>query len=172
MQSKPFLLFLALSLIIAINQSTCLALAKKETQRLALKSNEKAQLVAIFQTNDALHAAFFNYNGTAVQDAAEKLRAAMGKVESNEIKKIFSPSHTKLAEISAKADRKLNDQLYNEVSTSLIKALKTYDLGADYNEYYCPMIEKSWVQNSKKVAKVQNPYAPNMPSCGAKVTSF
>ena len=49
--------------------------------------------------------------------------------------------------------------------------VNTYDVGKKYNAYSCPMVKKKWVQNSKKMAKVHNPYAPNMPHCGSKDTS-
>jgi hypothetical protein len=45
-------------------------------------------------------------------------------------------------------------------------------VGEGYNEYTCPMVKKKWVQNSKKRARVHNPYAPEMPHCGGQVTEY
>ena len=58
------------------------------------------------------------------------------------------------------------------VSSALAHVLSKYDLGSDYNVYYCPMVRKKWIQNSTKHAGVKNPYAPEMPNCGRKESSF
>ena len=57
------------------------------------------------------------------------------------------------------------------VSKALVHIVRTYDVGK-YNAYSCPMVKKVWVQNSAKQDGVQNPYAPEMPACGTKDTSF
>lgn len=41
---------------------------------------------------------------------------------------------------------------------ALIHIINTYDVGENYNAYSCPMTNKKWVQNSKKLNMVSNPY--------------
>ena len=65
-----------------------------------------------------------------------------------------------------------NNQNYHLTSMALIHIVNTYDVGNEYNAYSCPMVKKKWLQNSKKMAKVHNPYAPNMPHCGGQDSNF
>ena len=77
-------------------------------------------------------------------------------------------SKTKLDQIKASNDREDNNQNYHLVSMALIHVVKEYDVGSKYNAYSCPMVKKKWLQNSKKISKVHNPYAPEMPHCGSQ----
>jgi hypothetical protein len=74
--------------------------------------------------------------------------------------------------MNAKTSREENNQNYHLVSMALIYIVNTYDVGPKYNAYSCPMVKKKWLQNSKKLAKIHNPYAPHMPHCGSQDTNF
>ena len=83
-------------------------------------------------------------------------------------KKLLKFSQGKLKEIKSDSSKKDNNQRYHLVSMALIHVLNKYDIGNDYAAYTCPMVQKKWIQNSKKIAKVHNPYSDKMPHCGAK----
>ena len=65
----------------------------------------------------------------------------------------------------------MNNENYHIVSSALIFVINKYDLGSEYNAYSCPMVKKKWIQNSKKMTKVHNPYAAGMPHCGSQDSS-
>ena len=111
-------------------------------------------------------------NAKKIEQSALILRDSIGKVSHSEISKLLVYSVKKLEEITASSNRKSNNQAYHLVSMALIHIVSTYDVGDVYNAYSCPMVKKKWIQNSKKLPKVHNPYAPNMPHCGSQHTKF
>ncbi len=143
----------------------------KKGSRKSLTEATKKSVVSVFEANEALHSSFFNYDAKKVETNAKKLKKAIESIEDNEITKLLSFSRTKLSEIKATADRESNNKNYNLVSMALIHIVNKYDVGSKYNAYSCPMVKKKWVQNSSKMAKVHNPYAPNMPHCGSQDTT-
>lgn len=144
----------------------------KKGARKSLDAKAKASVVKALEANEELHSAFFKYDGQKVEASAKKLKAAIDKIDNAEISKLLKFSKTKLGEISSSKSRDDNNQNYHLVSMALIHVVNTYDVGSKYNAYSCPMVKKKWIQNSKKVAKVHNPYAPNMPHCGSKDSNY
>ncbi len=136
--------------------------------RKKLDDKTKKELLTAFEINEALHASFFKYDAFMVETNAKRLADAFAKVSNKEIAGFLSFPKTKLGQITAKTDRKVNNQNYHLVSMALIGILKRYDLGSTYNAYSCSMVQKQWVQNSTKMNRVHNPYAPYMPHCGSK----
>jgi hypothetical protein len=96
----------------------------------------------------------------------------MNAIENGETKKLLKFSIEKLGELKSDTERETNNQNYHLVSMALIHLVNTYDLGDAYNAYSCPMVKKKWVQNSKKMARVHNPYAPGMPHCGTQDSEY
>lgn len=136
----------------------------KEKKKISDK--EKSEVLTALQANEALHASFFEYKGAEVEKNAKALSNALSKISNKEIKKLLTFSKTKLSEIKKDADREANNKAYNTVSMALIHVMNSYDLGGKYKSYTCPMVQKKWVQNTDKMVKVHNPYAPEMPHCG------
>ena len=143
----------------------------KKSSRKTLSEGTKKSVVNALEANEELHNSFFKYDGKKVEAAAKKLKSAIEGIDDAELSKLLKFSKTKLGEIKASSSRDDNNQNYHLVSMALIHVVNTYDVGSKYNAYSCPMVKKKWVQNSKKMAKVHNPYAPNMPHCGSKDTN-
>ncbi len=142
----------------------------KKGDRKSLSEAAKKSVVSALEANEALHSSFFKYDAKAVESNAMKLKKAIDAIEDKEVAKLLNFSKTKLSEIKASNDRETNNKNYHLVSMALIHIVNKYDVGSKYNAYSCPMVKKKWVQNSSKMAKVHNPYAPNMPHCGSQVS--
>ena len=140
----------------------------KNSKRKTVAKKVKRQLIKMLSDNESLHNSFYKYNAKKVEKHAKKVADSLSKVTDPEIVKLMAFAKTKLAEIEEKSPRESNDQNYHLFSMALIHVINSYDVGSKYNAYSCPMVKKKWVQNSKKMAKVHNPYAPNMPHCGAQ----
>ena len=145
---------------------------KKNGKRKILNDSAKKSVITVLEANEELHNSFFKYDGKKVESAAKKLKSAIDNVSDSEVSKLLKFSKTKLGEISSSKSRDDNNQNYHLVSMALIHIVNTYDVGTKYNTYSCPMVKKKWLQNSKKMAKVHNPYAPNMPHCGSQDTKY
>jgi hypothetical protein len=145
---------------------------KKKGIRKSLTKATKKSVVLALKANEALHSSFFSYEAKAVESNAKKLRKAIDAIKDKEIAKLLNFSKNKLSEIKASSDREINNKNYHLVSMALIYIVNKYDLGSKYNAYSCPMVKKKWVQNSSKIAKVHNPYAPNMPHCGTQDSHY
>ena len=144
----------------------------KTFQRKKLDDKVRAQLIAVYEANEKLHAAFFTYDAAAVEKNAVELRNLLLKITQKDLKKHFKRTLVQLEKITKDQNQEKNNHQYNLVSKKLVQALGLYDLGDTYNVYSCPMVKKVWVQNSKKMDKVHNPYASYMPHCGTKDTNF
>lgn len=142
----------------------------KKGNRKELTEAVRKSVVSVLEANDSLHSAFFKYDAKAVEAKAKALSSAIDSIEDDEISKLLKFSKSKLLEIKESSDRESNNKNYHLVSMALIHIVNKYDVGAKYNAYSCPMVKKKWVQNSAKMAKVHNPYAPNMPHCGSQDT--
>ncbi len=143
----------------------------KKGDRKTLTVAVKKSVVSALEANEALHSSFFKYDAKAVEANAMKLKNAIDAIENKEVAKLLNFSKGKLSEIKASNDRETNNKNYHLVSMALIHIVNKYDVGSKYNAYSCPMVKKKWVQNSTKMAKVHNPYAPNMPHCGSQDTT-
>lgn len=141
-------------------------------KRKALNGDEKKQVLAVFEANEKLHQSFFKYDAKKVEEEARNVAKAIDAIKNDEVKKLLTFSKGKLGEITSESDRDKNNENYHLFSMAAIHVLKTYDIGKTYNGYGCPMVKKKWVQNSEKVSKVYNPYAPEMPHCGGMETHF
>ena len=140
----------------------------KKGDRKSLSEAAKKSVISALEANEALHSSFFKYDAKAVESNAMKLKKAIDAIEDKEVAKLLNFSKTKLSEIKASNDRETNNKNYHLVSMALIHIVNKYDVGSRYNAYSCPMVKKKSVQNSSKMAKVHNPYAPNMPHCGSQ----
>ena len=140
----------------------------KKGDRKSLSEAAKKSVLSALETNEALHSSFFKYDAKTVESNAMKLKKAIDAIEDKEVAKLLNFSKTKLSEIKASNDRETNNKNYHLVSMALIHIVNKYDVGSKYNAYSCPMVKKKWVQNSSKMAKVHNPYAPEMPHCGSQ----
>lgn len=144
----------------------------KKGSRKSLTEAAQKSVVSALEANEALHGSFFKYDAKSVEANAKKLKKAIDAIEDKEIAKLLNFSKGKLLEIKASNKRELNDKNYHLVSMALIHIVNKYDVGSKYNAYSCPMVKKKWIQNSNKMAKVHNPYAPEMPHCGSQDSHY
>lgn len=146
--------------------------SKESKARKPLEDKQKAEVIQVFESNDALHSAFYDFDSKKVVSAAKNLSSAIENLSSAEIKKKLQYAKTKLDSFSEDQERKELDQNYHLVSMALIHILQSYDVGSSFNAFSCPMVKKKWVQNTTTKSKVQNPYAPDMKSCGSQDSNF
>lgn len=129
---------------------------------------ENAQLKKVFEGYEQLHASFFDFKKDQVLKSAKNLSKEIDKIKEEEIKKLLTYSKKKLDSMSEKDSRDDLNKTFNTVSMAFIHVMKTHNMEKSYGAYYCPMVQKKWIQNTDKMAKVHNPYAPEMPHCGGK----
>lgn len=141
-------------------------------KRKKLNPETKKNVISLLSVNESLHSAFFTYSGKLVEKEARNLIEKINDIKDEEISKLLYLSKSKLSEIKEVNERDKNDQIYHSVSMALIDIVNKYDLGSKYNTYSCPMVKKKWVQNSDKISKVHNPYAPGMPHCGLQDSKY
>lgn len=146
--------------------------SKMQMNRKVLTEATKKSVILALEANEALHQSFFEYDGKLVEQNARKLKSAIEAINDAEIKKLLNFSKSKLSEIKASNDREVNNKNYHLVSMALIHIINKYDVGTKYNAYSCPMVKMKWVQNSTKMTKINNPYAPNMPHCGTQDSKY
>lgn len=156
-------LILILSTLLSLNVFA----KRKELDEVA-----KKQVIRVLEANEALHAAFFEYKSAEVEGQAKKVLGLISEIKNEEISQILKFSTEKLKLLTSTESRENNNTNYGIFSAALVHIVNKYNVGESYNAYSCPMVKKKWVQNSKKINKVHNPYAPEMPHCGGKVTRF
>lgn len=93
---------------------------------------------------------------------------SLKSISDEEILKKLEYSFTKLESIKADNERSKNNENYHVVSMTLIHLLNKYKPSTDYESFTCPMVKKKWIQNIRKSPNVENPYAPEMKSCGSR----
>lgn len=142
------------------------------SERKELEESSKASILKIFSLNEILHESLFNYNEANILENAKKMKEALSEIKNPTILAILSNSKNAMESmIKARSKREINEA-YQFLSKDLVSLLTVYDLGESYNAYYCPMVKKDWVQNTKKNRALKNPYAPEMPHCGTQKTHY
>lgn len=137
--------------------------------KMKLDDKSKQEIIKTLEANEELHASFFKYNPKKVESSAKKVSEVMGKISNKDVAKLLKHSKMLLGEIKSDSKRSDNNQNYHTVSMALIHVMNKYDLGDKFSAYRCPMVKKKWIQNTKKMERVHNPYAPSMPHCGGRI---
>lgn len=145
---------------------------KKEVNRVSLDTKTKQKLISIFKHNEKLHGSFFKYEADKIESLSLEMHDLISKLENKKITEELSAASKKLLLIKKENKRKVNDENYHLLTKALAGVVKKYDLGSTYNIYYCPMLRMKWVQNSKVMPLVHNPFAPEMPHCGGKRSEY
>jgi hypothetical protein len=140
--------------------------------RIELDKKVKGEIITVLEKNEAVHAAFFKYDGKKIEVAAKAMSAELGKISDKSIHAMLKFANQKLLAIKSTNSKKVNNTNYHIVSSAVIFLMNKYDLGKKYNAYSCPMVKKKWIQNSSKIDEVSNPYDDNMPNCGKKDTAY
>lgn len=140
--------------------------------RKTIDNKSKREIIHVLEVNEKLFGAFYDYDGNKIEKSALKLKDAIGQISNPEISKLLTFSVTKLEQLKKTSSREENNQNYHLISMALIYIVATYDIGDVYNAYSCPMVKKKWIQNTKKMEMIHNPYAPQMPQCGEQDTKY
>lgn len=131
-----------------------------------LSQENRNELKLLFEVNERLHSAFFEYAPEKVESIAKEMIVSIESLNEPEISKRLHYSKETLAKIKASADREENNQNYHLVSMALIHLLNNFEIDDKYRGFTCPMIKMQWVQNTAELERVHNPFAPQMPHCG------
>ena len=150
----------------------CLFVVNSFAARVKLTPNVKKQVINVLKANENLHGAFFTYDGKKTESAAKELMMKISMVSKSAVKNDLSKSISELKLIKSTNKRDANNEAYAKASLFLVTVVNKYDVGKEYNNYSCPMVKKKWVQNSKKMKRTHNPYAPEMPHCGGRDTDY
>ena len=138
------------------------------SSRISLEAKTQKEIVSVLESNEKLHSSFFEYDEAQVEANANEMIKKIQGITDNKISKLLAYSKKNLGDIKSSKTKKENNQSYHQVSMALIYIVNKYNVGNKYNAYSCPMVKKKWLQNSQKMAKVHNPYAPEMPHCGSQ----
>ena len=145
---------------------------KDNKSRASIEKTAREQFLSLLKINESLHSSFFKYDAKSVDQYAKEMQQALKKVKNEKVLKLLKGMDKYLGKISSSESQKNNNHMYNLVSKKLLTVLHTFDFGSVYNAYSCPMVQKSWIQNSTKIDKVHNPYASYMPHCGTKDSNY
>ena len=140
--------------------------------RAKLDIETKKTVIEALKANESLHQSFFKYNGENIDKNTKLVISKIELIKDKKISKKLKLAKTYLKAISKAKTQKDNYGFYSRFSELITSVVKSYDLGKEYNVYYCSMLKMSWVQNAVKLKKVHNPYASYMPHCGEHRTRY
>lgn len=140
-------------------------------KRKPIDSKDKEQIIEILIKNDLLFNAFLKKEGGSIEKSAKDLLALISKSQSPLLKETKVQASS-LAKIKSTNSNESNLQAYESFLNPLIKLVQTSDIGGKYNIYSCPMVKKSWIQDTDVNKDVKNVYAMDMLECGTKDTQF
>ncbi len=140
--------------------------------RKAIAPEVNQAVISVLVAYEELHSHFFEYNKDKLEVAAGKLKTSVDNLQDQTLKKTLIEVSNKASQLKANNKRTDNNQTMNSLSFTLIKFIKNNEVKAPYNAYLCPMTKLRWIQNSKKLKEVSNPYSPEMPNCGRAETEF
>ena len=119
---------------------------------------------------DKLNASITSQNLSDLKTHTNQMIKLIHSLEKKEQKKVLNYSVLKLEEMITTDNWELIKNNFNIVSQGLLIIIEKELPNSKYRRYYCPMEKKYWIQNTAKVEKVHNPYAPDsMPHCGQKI---
>lgn len=139
---------------------------RSKNERKELKEEQRKEVKKLFEINERLHSAFFEYDANKVEMISKEMIKAIKKISNTDISQRLEFSKEILGNIKSSEERKENNQNYHLFSMALIHLLDNFEIDNKYKAYSCPMVKMQWVQNVDQLEKVHNPYAPEMPHCG------
>ena len=144
---------------------------KMSVQRKTLTSKELSEVKIILDKNDELFNAFLKKDGVLVEKKSQELSALVKKSKTPSLKDVKAQA-SKLDSIKASEKNEKNLVSYESFVNPLIKFIQTHDVGSKFNVFSCPMVKKSWIQNTDVNKDVRNVYAMEMLECGTQDTKF
>ncbi|HXH31355.1 MAG TPA: hypothetical protein VNJ01_11125 [Bacteriovoracaceae bacterium] len=138
--------------------------------RTALATAVESNLGTILAHNQKLFSALLGTDQKAVETSAREL-IALSKSHGALLKK-HKITTTPLEKISAANPKAKNLEHYSAFLPPVVEMVKTQSVAKTYNVFYCPMIQKSWIQDISKHAAIRNVFAQEMLECGEQQTKF
>lgn len=122
------------------------------------------------QSYEKVHKSFYHYDESKALSHLNEFQANLKKIDDESIQNKLAADniYKYLGAFQNTKSREVQNNLLNSISKKIFDILVSEKAQSDYSLYYCPMEKKYWLQNTKKVSEVQNPYAPSMPNCGVK----
>jgi len=152
-------------------QHTHEASDKMSVQRKTLTAKELSGVKPILDKNDELFNAFLKEDNSLIEKKSQELSSLVKKSDLAALKGVKEQAK-KLDSIKGSQKRDKNLEAYESFVNPLIKFVQTYDVGSKFNVFSCPMVEKSWIQNTDVNKGVKNVYAMEMLECGTQDTKF
>lgn len=144
---------------------------KMSVQRKTLPAKELSEVQTILDKNDELFNAFLKKDNSLIEKKSQELSALVKKSQTSSLNEIKAQT-ARLDSIKASEKREKNLASYEKFVNPLIKFIQTYDVGSKFNVFSCPMVKKSWIQNTDVNKNVRNVYAMEMLECGTQDTKF
>lgn len=144
---------------------------KMSEARKPLKAAEKKEVTSILDKNDELFNAFLKKDNALIEKKAKALAETASQTKMGILKDI-SAQADKLSTISGSKSHEANMVAYEAFLKPLIKFVQTYEVDKKFNIFSCPMVKKSWIQDTSVNKDVQNVYAMEMLECGTQDTKF
>lgn len=142
-----------------------------QAKRKALQSNDKAQLTEILAKNDSLFNAFLKKDNALIVKNAKELAGLVVKSDGPILKELKAKVYS-LEGIKSSNKNEDNLKAYEAFLNPLIAIVQQYEVAGKYNVFSCPMVKKSWIQDTEVNKDVKNVYATDMLECGTQDTRF
>jgi hypothetical protein len=142
---------------------------EKKKNLMSVSAEVKSQVLAAFASYDKLHSAFFKYDAKKIEAESKILLGLLNNISDRKLVSLLDKANVFafLSAIKASNKKAVNNSLLDNTSKKLNELiLSKFNIGNDYQAYYCPMVKKDWIQNTKESKDVRNPYSADMPSCG------
>ncbi len=128
---------------------------------------ENKEFDNVLKSYEKLHQSFFDNDNNKIKENAKVIITAIEKIKDDEIVKTLKYTKEKLHLVSKTDSLDENKKAFNIISQGLLVVLEKHAPNKNYLRYYCPMVQKYWIQNISKSEKTYNPYkSKSMPHCG------
>lgn len=140
-------------------------------KRKVLEPKAQKELDGVLRENDILFNALLKKDAPAIEKAATQLSALVTKSAGAVMKDVKAQVKNLIA---MKAPVKHEDKLisYEKFLNPLISVVKDHQAGKKFNIFTCPMVKKSWIQDTEVNKDVRNVYAMEMLECGTQDTRY
>lgn len=139
--------------------------------RKELPSGDLAQVHQVLILNDQLFSALIKNDFKAAEPKAKELKKALDQTRIEVLKPVRAGA-SELDAFKASAEKENNLALYEKFLNPLIQVVKSYKVDSKYNIFSCPMVKKSWIQNTSVHQDVRNVYATYMLECGTQDSKY
>lgn len=148
--------------------------AKKSTTVVDRQKSgfSEKQLADLWRTYHLVFTGFIKSDFKKAEAGAKEMIKVLDGLALGTEQKLLAKAKKGLDQIEEKASREINNKHFESVSKVLVSYLNQYKIDPKFQIFYCPMVRKRWIQDTKRYAKTHNAYDPGMLHCGGKVSNF